>query len=309
MNEYKDYRITIQPAGSIGTPWQSDTIFGHMVWIVALQEGNKAVESFLEPFLDGEPPFILSDGFPGEFLPVPLFDVGDITARAHSFEEYIQYKKIKKARFISMDSFFQARKETHMRSGFVDEPYATVETLHASLSRHTHATGEEGQLFSTYESYLKEQETISVYVRCKKDWNDKIREFFERLSLTGYGRDKSTGIGAFEMQSFDEFNGFGEFEDANGFISLSSFVPAEDDPTEGRWRIRVKRGFLGEQAGNGNPFKRPLIQFEPGAVFKTKTVPKQWYGRMVTDIASGMPKAVQNCMTLAVPCRLEETML
>ncbi len=305
MNEYIDYRITIHPAGSIGTPWQSDTIFGHLVWLVALREGNKAVKSFLEPFLDGDPPFILSDGFPGECLPVPMFDVGDITPGARSIEEYVQYKKLKKARFITLKSFSQVRKEKHLISGFFDEPYVTVEILHASLSRHTNSTGEEGQLYPTYESFLKEHETISVYIRCKNDWNKKVLELFEHLSLTGFGRDKSTGTGAFQIESFEEFQDFDTFEGANGFISLSTFVPDESDPTEGRWRLRVKRGFLGENAGEGNPFKRPLLQFEPGAVFKTGNNPKPWYGRMVEKIAPGMPEAVQNCMSFAVPCKYE----
>ncbi len=73
VNAYEDYRILVEPTGPIGTPWQSDTLFGHFVWLVAMQEGKAAVQKFLEPFLDREPPFILSDGFPENLLPSPLW--------------------------------------------------------------------------------------------------------------------------------------------------------------------------------------------------------------------------------------------
>ena len=304
MEEYNDYRITIKPAGSIGTPWQSDTVFGHLVWLVAMKEGNDAAQSFLEPFLDGDPPFILSDGFPGECLPVPMVDYGGTVSHAHSFEEYVRFKKTKKAQFITTDSFTQARKDKNLRSGFINEPYSTVEILHASLNRNTNSTGDGGQLFSTHETFLEKiHKTFSVYTRCKQGEDIMIRDLFGRLSMTGYGRDKSTGTGAFDIESIEPFDGFSPIDGSDGFISLSSFVPAENDPTDGRWRMRIKRGFLGEQAGSGNPFKRPLIQFEPGAVFKTETEPKPWYGRIVGGISPGMPEAVQNCMSIAVPCR------
>ena len=299
---YNDYRITIQPSGSIGTPWQSDTIFGHMAWIVAFKGGEKAIREFLAPFIENDPPFILSDGFPGDYMPIPLLDKTYLESEFRSVEEYNLYKKVKKARFVELKNFCEAREKKKAYYSPVDEQFSTIEVLHASINRMTNSTGEEGQLFSTNESYLKEGKTLTIYVRCKNGWIKKVYELFKELSLTGFGRDKSTGIGAFNVKGFEKFDGFEGLDNANGFISISSFVPAENDPTEGRWRIRVKRGFLGEHAGKGNPFKRPLIQFEPGAVFKTETAPKPWYGRMVKKIAPGMPEAVQNCMTLAVPC-------
>ena len=304
MEGYCDYRIIIKPTGPIGTPWQSDTLFGHFVWLVAMQEGKAAVQDFLEPFLDREPPFILSDGFPENLLPSPFFDAGIV--HFTTMEDYRFQKKVKKARFLPDDRFDFARKEGRIGRGLpTDEPYYKAEMLHASLNRNTNSTCEGGQLFSTVETYLeKKYKTLSIYVRCRDEWCERVSDFFERLSLTGYGRDKSTGIGSFSVEAVDEWRGFAPFDEANGFISLSSYVPDENDPIDGRWRIRVKRGYLGEQSGSVNPFKRPLIQFEPGATFKTDKIPKPWYGRMVRDIAPGMPEAVQNCYTIAVPARL-----
>ena len=302
--QFKDFRFTIKPEGPIGTPWQSDTILGHLAWIISHQEGVTAVEEFLQPFLDGVPPFILSDGFPGNLLPVPIFG-GDTSSHENlTLEEHSRQKQLKKARFITPEGFEKARKEGLVSTDIADDPFVSVETLHASLSRHTNSTGEGGELFPTYESFLKEDNTISVYARCAEGWNEKLEELLKRLSSIGYGRDKSTGIGAFQVERIEEFDGFIAFEGANGFISLSTYVPAENDPVEGFWRIRVKRGFLGELAGNGNPFKRPLIQFEPGAAFRTDNNLRPWYGHIIEGIAPGMPKAIQNCYTIAVPCSI-----
>jgi len=124
----------------------------------------------------------------------------------------------------------------------------------------------------------------------------------ERAPL-GFGRDRSTGAGAYEVVDCQPWDGFGDLPGASGFVSLSSYCPAKDDPTAGRWRIRLKYGKLGENAGGGNPFKRPLLQLEPGAIFLTDKV-RPYYGRVVSDIAPGMPQAIQNCYTLAVPCVL-----
>lgn len=153
MEEYNDYRITIKPNGPIGTPWRSDTMFGHLVWFVAMQEGNKAVKSLVETFLDGDPPFILSDGFPEDCMPSPLFDSDDIASVVQSLEDYARYKKNKNSRFITAYSFHRIRKENVIDSGFINEPYTTVETIHASSNRNTNSTGDEGQLFSTHDTF------------------------------------------------------------------------------------------------------------------------------------------------------------
>ncbi|NLI15122.1 MAG: hypothetical protein GX409_02425 [candidate division Zixibacteria bacterium] len=104
-----------------------------------------------------------------------------------------------------------------------------------------------------------------------------------------------------DFVSVEPFAKFGEINNPNGFVSLSSMTPAADDPIDARIKIRTKYGKLGEGIQT-NPFKRPLIQIEPGAVFNTGSKPKEFYGRIVENIAPGNPEAVQNCYTLAVPC-------
>jgi CRISPR-associated protein Csm4 len=65
----------------------------------------------------------------------------------------------------------------------------------------------------------------------------------------------------------------------------------------------VKYGKLGgEFTFCGNPFKKPLVMIKTGSVFKTEKLPKEFYGRMIKEIAPAKPKeVVQYGYAFAVP--------
>ena len=88
------------------------------------------------------------------------------------------------------------------------------------------------------------------------------------------------------------------------FVSLSNFVPARNDPIEGTWQTIVKYGKLGEEyATGGNPFKRPLLMFTAGSTFYDAPC-REYYGRVVKDIAPSYHKVVQYALALPVPIKL-----
>ena len=311
MAAYSDYRLRLRLLSPLGTPMQSDMLFGHLAWQAAWRGGDEGVAAFLKPFLAGEPPFVLSDAFPAGLLPRPQFSEPPSVSAAQDRREFAASKRRLKAPFVSADDFVRLLAGPADIAP-MDSPWVFVETLHARIDRSTDTTTPGGQLFATQAQSLADgYDGVDVYVRALDGWRERIMDMFAELSRTGFGRDKSAGSGAFEVVSMDTFPCFSALNDANGFVSLSTYMPKADDPTEGRWRLRVKRGYLGEMAGDGNPWKRTMIQLEPGAVFQTGGAPKPWYGRMVRDIAPGMPRdeehgkpgAVQCGLTLAVPCR------
>ncbi len=55
--------MTFELASSIGTPFQADTIFGHICWALNYREGEGALRDFLAAY-DDTPPLLVSDGFP-----------------------------------------------------------------------------------------------------------------------------------------------------------------------------------------------------------------------------------------------------
>lgn len=309
MDTYNCYRLTLRLKSPFGTPWQADTIIGHLAWLVAYQEGKEGIKTFLSPFLEGCPPFVLSDAFPTRLLPRPLGQ--KLKLQVKDLESYAGERVRHKSEFLNLDDFQAIRLGKNISIDPVSSPWIGIEMLHAAISRETGTTREGGNLFAT-ESWTLRQELwenndalISIYVYCKDGWIERVERLFMELSSIGFGKDKSVGLGHFEFLQKEKWDGFSVFEEANGFISLSTFVPGLNDPTEGRWAINIKYGKLGENAGSGYPFKRPLLQIRPGSVFYTGQNPKPFYGRVVEGIAPGFPEAVQICYCLAVPCSLE----
>lgn len=308
MDTFQDYRIIIRLRSPIGTPWQSDIIWGHLAWLVVQRRGPEKLGKFLQAYKDRTPPFVLSDGFPLGLLPRPYLPVHPAADEEH-------FKQRKKSRYVREEDFARLRRGETDKWQPVSSPWRQVEILHASLDRRTNTTtggaeaGEAGggNLFSTSVQFLapEYQDKLAIYVRAKsEDWAKWVCQMLTELSRLGFGRDRSTGVGAFEVLTREPYAGFEPLEEANGFISLSSYCPAAGDPRRGRWQLRLKYGKLGENAGQGNPFKRPLIQFEPGAIFYTEGPPAPFYGRVVPRIAPGLPEAIQCGFTLAVPCIL-----
>ncbi len=307
-----DYRIRIELTSSAGTRWQSDTIFGHLCWQVAYGGLAMTIEEFLRPFLEGSPPFVLSDGFPvvdnpqhGEIHTMPRPMVNIAVGRARTVSEYADGKRRRKSPFYCLEDFLGICRGEAISPNPVSDPWRIMVMPHASLDRNSFTTKAEGEggLFETISEYLPPPSIIEVYVRCEEGWIDRVMKLFELMAHAGFGRDKSVGAGAFQVQGVEEVDCFKHFDDANGFVSLSSMVPAKSDPTDARYRLRVKYGKLGE-GGHDNPFKRPLLQMEPGAVFKTEDGLRHFYGRMVTGIVHGNDDVVQNCYCLPAPCRI-----
>jgi CRISPR-associated protein Csm4 len=135
-----------------------------------------------------------------------------------------------------------------------------------------------------------------------------VVNLLKELSKTGYGRKKSIGKGQFSVKEIKEFN-FSPIQNANGFVTLSNFCPTEDDPTEGLYKTFIKYGKLGEEfTFCGNPFKRPLLMIRTGSVFKIGSQPKEFYGRIVPNIAPAKEsEVVQYAYAFTVPIRYLET--
>ena len=307
----KTYCLKLRPRNSFLTPWQADTIFGSLCWIMTWREGTDALSQFLQHYKNGNPPFILSDGFPGDFLPAPVH-LSLMTPRDEGLEGYQYAKKLKKVSWLTREEFKSVCSgKLNIQPAAGRDPIKTFTTLHSSINRISGTTGDEGSLFELKEQAVYESETldgtISIYIRIQNGWEEKLLDLFKNLSLTGYGKKRSVGKGSFELLGGPEsFDGFDLIQGANGFVSLSSFVPAKDDPTGGFYKTLVKYGKLGgEYAFSGNPFKKPLMMMTAGSSFYVTGDVKPFYGRLIEGTAPAKPEVVQYGFAFAVPIRLE----
>lgn len=308
MTPYVDIRIRLELLAPLGTRMYSDTLFGHLCWQVAFGEGEEGIGQFLEAFRDGRPPFILSEAFPAGLLPRPLLPRP--TPAIDRPEEYAAFKQWQKAPFLRVDDFLRFCQDPKAAVQPEPDPWRVTKIPHAAIDRRIDTTGGDdfaGRFFLTEVCYLLGQQHVDLYCRTLPEWQDRLLGLVERVGRTGFGRDKSLGYGRFRILEVAPWPHFQKLLDGpvNACVVLSTLVPAAGDPTDGCWQLRIKHGFLGEQA-SANPFKRPLVQMEPGAVFRLggRPVPA-FLGRLVPGVAPGMPQAVQCGLALTVPCRWE----
>jgi len=308
------YQITLNvPAGFI-TPWHADTIFGHLCWTAERHDcfqGFSGATGLIELFRRDEPPFILSDGFPSGLLPAPV-TLKSLYSREEDGEidvdQYDLMKRAKKADYITIEEFlsFQNGKVPAL-SDAGEKEFIKATVLHNTISRITNTTGSQGSLFESDEKFAASGE-IQIYVKIRECFEEDVRLLLDRFAQGSYGAKKSTGKGAFSIKSFLPYSAFDlpaskktDDQVVSGFVSLSHFVPAKGDSTDGSYKTMIKYGKLGEEKTFcGQPFKKPLIMLKPGAVFYTDNI-RQYYGLLMENISDFEPTVVQYAFAFPVP--------
>jgi len=293
---------------------QSDTIFGHFAWRFKDQHGDEKLLEFLANFVNGEPIFTNSDGFfeknEDVFFPKPLkltppkFESKNKKERIASF---IRQKEGKSRKLVTLDelnlylsgkldnfeeSLAEKEKESKDFPEFKHDLRVSVE-----IDRDTFQS-KEGQLFSYNPKYLKEDTFISVFVKVldPEKWKEfDCENIFKSVFEIGYGKKKSSGYGHFDILDFEDFNGFEEPNESNGFISLSHYLPANNDRIkDAYYDINVKYGKFGEEKSNtNNPFKPAMLMLKPGSCFLTDNK-RDFYGRVISNFSDSQPYAVHN---------------
>ena len=301
----KTFRVTFCLRSAVASAFQADTIFGHLCWAKRYLDGEAALTEFLEWYQIGEPPLLISDGFPGDLLCCPLTppDEPSGESKTEQMKAYDKQKELKKIQFLSLDEFNQAMYGKGVERAKKDFKLRENVTLKNQINRLTGTTGGGGNLFEFEETFWGKT-PVSIYVKTANGYEDEAERLFRFVAEQGYGKRKSVGYGEIRSMDYRAFDEFKSPSDANGFVTLSHFVPARTDPREGYWKVLIKYGKLGETyAIAENPFKRPLVMLAPGSVFRTNGEPKESYGRLVPDISS-KPEVVQYAFAFPVPMKI-----
>ena len=305
------YRAILKPRGAHIFNWGSDALFGSFCWALHDTVGEKSLYDFIDSCRNSDPPIVFSNGFPGDWFPRPCSVLSPRQENA-SRDELINSsklrKKIKSINYLTTEEFKQLLDGNPTKfdgSEFERKAEPMLQTAyHNTIDRCTGTSLQEGGGLYTVDEFF-ENDTVSVYMRIQPDWVDKVSELLRIVGIRGVGAKKSSGRGGFDVVDFSRYDEWPTISDADGFVSLSNYVPAPDDPLDGIYRFTVKFGRLDREFAAGAPFKRPLIQLLPGAVFRlppSESV-RPFYGCLVEKIAPSFPNAVQGCYTLAVPCR------
>jgi CRISPR-associated protein Csm4 len=207
--------------------------------------------------------------------------------------------------WLTLEDFNRVRRgEIPLHPGAIhDEPgvIARNVTPKNQIDRITNTAGSEtGALYDMEELVLPK---VTLYWLVANDHSNTVKEFLTDLCKSGYGKRKAVGYGQIASFTFELFSGFDDIPDANGFVSLSRFVPAPSDPTEGYWKTAVKYGKLGEElAYSENPFKRPLLMLECGSCLYDTPIGKR-YGQLLSGL-SVRPEVRDYAFAFPVPISL-----
>ena len=168
----------------------------------------------------------------------------------------------------------------------------TEEVYHNTKNRLTDRVEKEGGLFSTRNIFFSENVDIVIYIQKNNYFEeDNLKKVFEFISKNGFGADKSTGKGRFEIEVEKDFN-LPKANNPNAFLTLSNYYPKNGDPTDGFYETVVKFGKLGGDWAKSKEktwktkntfYKMPIIFIAPGGVFKTEEI-KQYYGCLIPNV-------------------------
>jgi CRISPR-associated protein Csm4 len=278
MSNYVEYQITIMPQSPLITPLHSDTLFGHVCWAIRYLWGELKLKHFLEAFKDeSEAPFLVSDGFPKDYLPKPVLTplllssvnatidkVNDLKNISLSTAQRTQIlKNIKNQHVISYDIFKKIQANCSAENllhqvllDMITPEYPTgkikSDTVSNVLTHNTvnriYNTVIEG-LFRQTENFFPDGFSFDVYLKTFYFSHPEIEQIFEFIKYSGFGKDKSTGKGKFAI-TIQSGSKLPVITNPNAFMILSHYVPNESAPTVGYYRVMTKYGRLGGDYAN-----------------------------------------------------------
>jgi len=340
----KTFEIIIKPISGFATPLKGDTIFGHICWQAFYNEElfGISIDKLLDDY-DTNPFLIVSSAFPkiGNAYALKRPDMPlDMLFECERYDEreiISKRKKLKNKKWMYLD------KNTTLKSLRSDKLYLNDSELlerlvtvsdkitqkhltkrdikfivtdftqpHNSINRLTGTTGE-GQ-FAPYSVdqrvYIPEIE-LAIFLGIREDIKIKsVVEALNRIGKFGFGKDASTGLGKFEVISYEEINlKLIGSDQPNSLYTLSPCVLKIDPIKEIYFSPFIRFGRHGDiLAKSGNPFKNPVIMADEGAVVvpaDEKLFNKNYIGMAIRGVSKIEPKAVVQGYSLYVPVKLE----
>ena len=316
------HRFILRPLSSWGTPFRSDTLTGLLLYRLAEDEGEKALNAELAAFEQNEPPFILSSAMPEGTVFAPklpparreafarLAEEGrfrtDEGKKRTLFEALGMYKKFRKNRFLPLSVWEKHRSSLSAAALFADycqnpklwpEPSVTTsQEMHVSIHRSS-GSALEGGLFVSRSFWGKNGTVFHLYAETHDC--TRLLSRLRRVGQLGYGRDSSTGKGIFLIE--EDTNFCAEQPDLPHGLLLSMLSAGDLSGLQGWYATEVKMGKAGPAFCNGNPFKSPFLCVQEGAVLTA--MPK---GPYVLHGLHANSAIVQVVPPLMLPCRLAE---
>lgn len=275
------YVVTIKLKSALGTPLKGDTIWGHVVWGIARNEGDEAVKAFLEESKTGTPPFVVSSAFPHGYICKPLPQPRPRDS-AMTKEKYADIKKAKKLRYENASGYLDAtalsENASPMRES-IEDVFESHPRMHNSINRFTGTVDDNAGVYSSAEIWCKTPK-LDVYVESVYE-PQRVQKLCEWAFENGYGADSSSGKGWITVEGVQKVAA--KRTGDKKYVALAPFVlsPADYECVKDlRADVFVRAGKTGGSISSV-PWKKPVVMYDEGAVFEC--------GKNITHIGSLIP--------------------
>lgn len=185
--------------------------------------------------------------------------------------------------------------------------------MHNTINRATNTTGisrtetEGAGQFAPYsidKKWYHPALTFTLYLLLDPDRLSpkEVEEALTLIGLTGYGRDASTGLGKMAVEEIKETTLFeknqSNSQSQNTYFTLAPTSPQGLDfkAKESFYLTQTRFGRHGNLAATSdNPFKKPLLMAQSGAVFTPQAPPKQphYLGQGIIGISNSHDETLQ----------------
>jgi len=269
----KLYKVKITPTSTFGTSLKGDTLFGQMCWAIRYTFGEKRLESLLSDY-ENSPFLVVSDGFLSGYLPKPTMPMTLLG------EDSEKKKENRKKIWLTLDElqkgdFAKARTDKELNNN--KKPKAIVKN---SLNYQTFRTDDSGAFapYAEEETDLSPQD-IYFLIDESRFKIEELKQAFTMLSKMGYGKNSSIGKGNFTFGDFEKI----EFENGSKtFMTLSPSVIEGQGIATCYYEPFARFGKHGADLANKNPFKKPILMADSGAVVIFKEVyTKPYIGKAI----------------------------
>ena len=295
------YRIRFELHSAIVTPFKGDTIWGHIVWGIANQEGDTAVAGFLDQAKSDSPALVVSSAFPAGMLCRPLPPPQERDGSLN-ISRYSELKKDKKRKYLPTSDYFYG---TETSIEIHEDPVKSIQVMHNTIDRETNNVLN-GGLYTTEEKWYGIRDKNNRWKNLEWDLYilssfspDRIKQLVEWAFENGYGADSSTGKGKIEIK--DEPVEVKPKKQGNTYMALGPFVNTKNSISNIRADIFIRSGKIGGAfASSLSPYKKPVVLYDEGAVFDCDTS-IEYTGKLLEDMHETAKRICQSGFAPVIP--------
>lgn len=332
----KTYSIDLRPESDFATDLSGDCLFGQLCWQFAQDESLAGKISDLLEDYDTKPFLVVSDpvlsfehkGIREFLLKRPFNPPVEKPFASLPFAEqkklFTERKRRKGCKWVivseqqkldPIDANAPVNVEDIVkRYGLNDDwtPEITYFQHHNSIDRISGTTGTDAA-FAPYSQQLTawpSSNQLTIFFALSDENAIKgLKTALERIGLSGYGADASTGKGRFSVGEIGEINlaSLGH-KSPDSIYTLGSSLPAPQIYRQICFETMVRFGKHGNHLANSEyPFKQPVLKAAAGAIFKPLEgywPEKPFVGTSIREL-SKFAETVEQGYSLYIPVKSE----